>query len=195
MNDFFTEEGVIVLSTDFMEHNNIVGTVQISIEYRRLLWNEEMISVDAFEGKGTSRSPYQISTVEDLILMMRYVNSGTFNSEGIKYKDCFFILTSDLQLNSKFWTPIGTSANSFNGHFNFNNHKITGVYTAYFYNPVSYNGLFGVLGANAEIVENSDSLWYVYLIIGLVALLILLLVILILVNRKRKKQREELSKR
>lgn len=195
MSDFFTEEGVIVLSTDFLEHNNIVGTVQISIEYRRLLWDEEVISVDAFEGKGTSRSPYQISTVEDLILMMRYVNSGTFNSKGIKYKDCFFILTADLQLNSKFWTPIGTSANSFNGHFNFNNHKITGVYTAYFYNPVSYNGLFGVLGSNAEIVESSDSLWYVYLVVGLVVLLILLLVILILVNRKRKKQREELSKR
>lgn len=192
MSDFFTEEGVIVLTPEFMEFNNIVGTIEIYIEYKRVLWEDEIV-VSEFEGAGSSRNPYQIKTVEDLILMMNYVNNGTYNPNGIKYKDCFFILMSDLDLNSKFWTPIGTNQNSFNGHFNFNNHKISGVYTAYFYNPVSYNGLFGVLGTNAKIVESSESLWYVYLIVGLVILMILLLILLILTNKKHKKRRDELS--
>lgn len=193
MSDFFTEEGVIVLTPEFMEFNNIVGTIEISIEYKRVLWEDEIV-VSEFDGSGTSRNPYQIKTVEDLILMMNYVNNGTFAPTGIKYKDSFFILMNDLELNEKFWTPIGTDSNSFNGYFNFNNHKIGGVYTAYFYNPVSYNGLFGVLGTNAKIVENGEvSLWYVYLIIGLVVLMVLLLIILILTNKKRKKRREELS--
>ena len=192
MSDFFTEEGVIVLTPEFIEFNNIVGTIEISIEYKRVLWEDEIV-VSEFEGSGTSRDPYQIKTVEDLILMMNYVNNGTYNPNGIKYKDSFFILMNDLELNEKFWTPIGTDSNAFNGYFNFNKHNISGVYTAYFYNPVSYNGLFGVLGTNAKIVQNEESLWYVYLIIGLVVLIVLLLIILILTNKKRKKRRKELS--
>ena len=195
MNEFYSEDGIIILTTDFMEQNNIVGNVQIQIEYRRELWEEELLAVNSFEGRGTSGNPYQIWSVEDLILMMTYVNGGTLNSEGIRYKDCYFILMEDLQLTSKFWTPIGTEENSFNGHFDFNNHKINGIYTAYFYDPVHYNGLFGVLGFNAQIVEKTESIWYIYLIIGLLLLLIIILIILILLSRKRKRQREELSKR
>ena len=194
MSEFFTDEGVIVLSTDFLDANNIVGTIEIEIEYRRLLWENDLGSAD-FEGEGTSSNPYKINTVDDLILMMKYVNNGTVASNGVAYRDSSFELTADLQIDEKFWTPIGTEENSFNGYFNFNDHTVSGIFTAYFYSPVSYNGLFGVLGPNANIVQREVSLWYVYLIVGLVLLLLILLIILILANRRNKKRREELSKR
>lgn len=194
MNEFFTDSGVILLTKEYLESKNIVGTIHITIQYVRVLWEDELV-IDAFDGQGTSKNPYQIKTIEDLNLMMQYVDNGTFNKQGIRYKDCSYVLMADLELTEKFWTPIGTETYSFNGYFNFNNHKISGIYTAYMYEIVSYGGLFGVLGANAQIVQSSETLWYVYLVIALVILLILILIIIILLNRKRKKQREELSKK
>lgn len=194
MNEFFTDSGVILLTKEYLEAKNIVGTIHITIQYMRVLWEDQLVT-DAFDGQGTSKNPYQIKTIEDLNMMMQYVNNGTFNKQGVRYKDCSYVLMADLELTEKFWTPIGTDTYSFNGYFNFNNHKISGIYTAYMYEIVSYGGLFGVLGANAQVVQSSETLWYVYLVIGLVILLIVILIIIILLNRKRKKKREELSKR
>lgn len=194
MSEFFTEEGVIVLTPEYLESKNIVGTIEIAVSYRRSLWEDNTIT-NLFEGDGSADNPFKISSADDLALMMKLVNSGAKTSDGRNYAECRYILTADLQLDEKFWTPIGTEENKFNGYFNFNDHTITGIYTAYFYSPVSYNGLFGILGEDAKIVENEVSIWYVYLIVGLLILMLVLLIVLLLVNKKRKKRREQLAKK
>lgn len=190
--DFIFEDGVIILSSEYIEQNNIIGNVQLLINYRRALWSMEDGS---FAGDGSTSNPYKIMTVEDLSLMMTYINSGKLNSSGVRYQDCAYILLADLDLTEKFWTPIGTQEFAFNGYFNFNNHKITGINNALFFESTRYNGLFGVLGKNAHIVASEPNYWYIYLTVGIVVFLILLLVILIVVARKRKKHREEMSKK
>ena len=125
---------------------------------------------------------------------MKYVNSGKFAPNGIRYKDSAFVLLADIDLIEKFWTPIGTEENKFNGYFNFNDHKVSGIYHAFMFETVSYDGLFGVLGDNARIVLNKTSLWYIYLIIAILILLIILIIVLLLVARKRKLRREQLAK-
>lgn len=194
MDNFFVDNQ-IVLTKDFIKANNIEGTVGILIEYKRLLWEEELLENSTFEGDGSSQNPYQIRNVEDLILLMRLSNSGAFAESGIRYCDAYYIVTADINLSEKFWTPIGTLLYPFNGKFNFNGHRITGIYTATFYSTISYNGLFGVLGRSAQITTAQTSMWYIYLIIGLVILLIAILIIVFYINRKRKKTREELAKR
>lgn len=193
MTGFFNANEEIILTTAYMQEKGIVGNIQVEIEYKRVLWEDDLIEVDEFEGSGTSKSPYQIKTVQDLILMQTLVNSGARNARGIEYRHCQFILMNDLDLTEKFWTPIGTESYSFNGVFNFNNHKIAGINLAYYYSPIYYNGLFGYLGSSARIIAGETSYWYVYLIVAIVLLIAILLVILILLNRKKKKRREELS--
>lgn len=193
MTEFFNANEEIMLTTAYMQEKGIVGNIKIEIEYKRVLWEDDLLETDEFEGSGTSKSPYEIKTVQDLILMQTLVNSGARNSRGVEYRYCQFILMTDLDLTEKFWTPIGTENYAFNGVFNFNNHKISGINLAYYYSPISYNGLFGNLGSSARILTSETSYWYVYLIVGIVLLIVILLVILILLNRKKKKRREELS--
>ena len=193
MDEIFVD-GTILLTADFLTANNIMGTIGVEVVYARQLWENENLDGLFFEGTGTEDDPYRINNIDDLTLMMQLCNSGQFNSNGVMYSECSYILTTDLNLGEKFWTPIGTVEVPFNGEFNFNGHTVSGIYTEVFYEVVNYNGLFGVLGANANIHTIEASIWYVYLIVALLLLLLLILLVLYLVNRRRKKVREELAK-
>lgn len=192
--ELFTDDnGNIVLSRKFLDDNGIVGSIQIDIKYERILWEKHEVEKTNFKGSGTDEDPYQISSVDDLVLMMRLCNSGAVSTGGRQYRSASYILMADLDLSEKFWTPIGTIEYSFNGYFNFNGHRVSGIYTAYVYSTVSYGGLFGVLSPNAVFVESKTETWYIYLIIGIVALLVIVIVIIIILARRRKKRREILA--
>ena len=190
----FYIDGTLTLSREFLDYYKIEGNVGIFIDFDRLLWEEKEIELEYLAGLGTEENPYLIYSVDDLIFMMEKVNQGTFANE-IKYSEASYVLMNDIDLNEMFWTPIGTKINPFNGIFDFNNHKVVGIYTVKFYEETHYGGLFGVIGEKAIFIVNHTSLWYIYLIIGLLLLLLLLLLILILSARKRKKNREEMSKK
>ena len=160
------------------------------------MWEDDVLLDVIFDGEGTIKNPYQISNLSQLARMMQLVNSGAVNESGARYKDACYVLTADLDLADKFWTPIGTAENSFGGQFNFNNHTIKNIQLSRTdYSPIYNDGLFGNLTANARIILSETSLWYVYLIVGIVVGIVLLLVILMVVNHNKKKRREELSKR
>jgi Na+/melibiose symporter-like transporter len=125
--------------------------------------------------------------------MMQLCNSGAQMQSGKLYRSASYILMNDLQLSEEFWTPIGTNEYAFNGYFNFNNHKVTGIYTALFYDVVSYGGLFGVLTQNALIIESLESLWYVFLIAGVAVVVIVSVIISVVVSKKKKKRRHTLA--
>lgn len=193
VSDFTDEDGNIIFTKEFLEGNGIVGVIQIDIKYQRLHWEDESYVGLLFEGEGTDDDPFRISSAEELALMMQLCNSGATYGNGKMYRSASYILTDDIVLSERFWTPIGTVEYSFNGYFNFNNHTVTGIYNAYYYDTVSYGGLFGVLSPNAVIVMRVENLWYVYLIVGIVVILIVILVTSILVSRKKKKARQRLA--
>ncbi len=189
------ENGKIVLSTAFIEENSIEGSIAIDITFKREIWDDEILENEQLSGWGSNEDPYRITSVEDLILMMRLVNSGAVSRRGLKYSKASYILTNDLNLNEKFWTPIGTKENPFDGTFNFNGHKISGVNNAIFYEEVHYLGLFGVLGPNVNIYMRTGSNWYLYLIIPAAIILVIVLFIAFFYARKRKKTREDMAKK
>jgi len=101
------------------------------------VWNGDV--AEAFEdGSGSRHDPYRISEASHLALLAENVNNG------ISYNGRFFILTSDIDLNSLPWTPIGAflenRQRSFQGNFDGSNHTISNLNV-----NVSYNnaGLFG----------------------------------------------------
>lgn len=83
----------------------------------------------AFRGKGTSANPYLLSTSHEL----RYLAASI--DDGKDYKDEYFRLENDINLESKNWLPIGNAIHkpgtnnrpSFKGNFNGNGYSISGL--------------------------------------------------------------------
>jgi hypothetical protein len=97
-------------------------------------WDGTTIATSYAAGSGSLADPYQISTPAELAYLGSIVNGGN-NCFG-KY----FILTSDLDLASKSWTPIGNSTTSFRATFDGKSHVISNLNV----NVATLNaGLFG----------------------------------------------------
>lgn len=99
----------------------------------------------AFSGSGTAADPYQIASAEDLLKMAELVNGEKFEKT---YKEAYYILTADIDLGGKAWTPIGDgyldSVKSFPGTFDGDGHTISGLnVTASAEEKTRFFGLFG----------------------------------------------------
>lgn len=90
-----------------------------------------------FKGNGSSSSPYQIGTAEDLQHFSIFVNDPYMNA---KYGHAYYIQTADIDMSGVTWTSIGTEDDPFSGNFNGGYRSITGLS-----NDASstYGGLFG----------------------------------------------------
>lgn len=100
-------------------------------------------------GNGTSTFPYLIKSCAELAYLRDSVNSGT------TYSGVYFQLVRNLDINGKYWTPIGTTANSFQGVFDgasyvIKNAKIAiGALTT----SVDSYGFFGSVGGGTTKAE------------------------------------------
>ena len=103
-------------------------------------------------GAGTFDSPYQISTVQDLLDLAAAVNGG----DDLSGK--YFELTADIDLGGESWTPIGGNQNlnsessrkgPFKGSFDGNGHIISGL--SYISGNYGLVGLFGHVGPGGSI--------------------------------------------
>ena len=86
-------------------------------------------------GKGTEDEPYIIATAKQFARLTLNVANG--NSYAGKY----FKLTSDIDLASRQWTPVGSASTPFAGTFDGQFHKISNLYISQ--NTTTYTGLFG----------------------------------------------------
>ncbi len=112
----------------------------------------------SFEGKGTSSSPYLISSAADLRLLSDEVRAGN------NFKGKYFKMTADVVINRNVldnngepndsrnferWIPIGVLYQenfSFCGTFDGDGHSVSGIYI----NRTGFNGFTGLFG----VVEN-----------------------------------------
>lgn len=117
------------------------------------------ISTYEFKGDGTSSSPYQIETAEDLQYLSVFVNDTYMNT---KYGKACYIQTADIDMSGVAWIPIGTEDNPFSGSYNGGYRSITGLSND---SSVENGGLFGYcsdvavknLIVNGSITANGSS--------------------------------------
>ena len=129
------------------------------------LWTDYAAAVFA-GGSGTKADPYQIATAEQLALLAADVNSGAGSKTHTKE---YFKLMDNIDLSAHVWTPIGYeswssgggSAQSFQGYFDGNGKKITGLYVDEREGDGTYvnrnSGLFGVIaavGSEDPVIQN-----------------------------------------
>ena len=188
---FNKEKNVLAIkSSDFVTYEEI-NEFTLRIEFRRDLWIESIFA-SRLEGEGTERDPYSIYDAKDLAFIAYKINVEN-NSD---YANAFYKLKNDVSLFGKFWTPIGTEENPFNGTLTLEGFKIFGITL----DPevdeeeTNYNGVFGVIGENARFVEARNAI--VIIIIGVSGAVVLIgtgLLIFFLVRRRKKKNVEKLA--
>ncbi len=104
------------------------------------------VEPDPIADEETTSTVTEIATVDELKAFAAAVNAGdTFSGKTVK-------LTADIDLNNEPWTPIGTSANPFNGNFDGAGHTISNLYISDA--TAGYIGLFGKIGTSAEGAHN-----------------------------------------
>ena len=170
---------------------NDAAIFNIVVTFERDMWIDTVTDDYTLSGEGTSGSPYIISTAEDLSFVSYMVNERGNSS----FANAYYRLGANIDLTGKYWSPIGTQENPFNGTFDYDVYTITGVAVVYGYTgDLNRDGVFGYLGANANLTEASNDLMIALIIVGVIIFLILLaLLIFFLVRRKRKKDLEELA--
>ena len=96
------------------------------------------------QGAGTEDSPYLLTSAQNLAYLASSVNNG------LSYAGTYFKLTTDVDLQSLPWTPIGAvwtfygyPERCFKGVFDGDNHLVDHLYAS----NCSFGGLFGVVGA------------------------------------------------
>lgn len=129
------------------------------------LWTDYAAAAFA-GGTGTKADPYRIATAEQLALLAADVNSGDVSKTHTKE---YFKLTADIDLSAHVWTPLGYEtyasgggdAKAFQGYFDGNGKKITGLYvderTGNSWGKNRSAGLFGVIasiGSEEPIIQN-----------------------------------------
>lgn len=97
-------------------------------------WDGTAIADGFAAGEGTQDDPFQIETAAQLAHFAKTVNEG----EAYLYK--YIVLTADIDLANKEWTPIGNHSNPFKGNFNGDNHTVTGMQIS---GELDRVGLFG----------------------------------------------------
>lgn len=138
------------------------GTEAKTADYSIGISNEWFVyAAGCFEGgSGTLVDPYQVATAAQLAYLSAQVKAGN------NFSGCYFEQTADIDLGSSIngdgdlvghnWTPIGTSSRAtFNGNYNGNGHKISGL--AFVSTTKAVGGVFGYANCARIFNVNVDS--------------------------------------
>ena len=171
------------------------GTNEFVATFRKMLWTDVW---QPFNGLGTEDSPYLIETREQLAAIAYLINNNIAVEVGATpYADAYYLITTNLPLTEKFWVPIGTMENPFNGTFNLNGYDITDL-EPYDWAYVNAHpdgmpdGLFGYIGENARFITGdwhyTTTLIIIFSVIGGILLIILIIILILVLRRKRMRK-------
>ncbi len=165
------------------------STNVIKATFKQLLWIDVW---EMFGGMGTENDPYLITNEKQLAAMAYLINNNVEAKGTIPYADGYYVVRVNFNLLERFWQPIGTEQNPFNGTFDLKNYRVTELLLDKEYAVTHLDGLFGYITENAKFLTSPSDFTVAMIIMGSVLgliLLIILIIILIIVS-KRKKMRK-----
>lgn len=174
------------------------ATNEFVATYRKMLWTDVW---QPFGGLGTEDSPYLIETREQLSAIAYFINNGIAVEVGATpYADAYYLVNANLSLAERFWVPIGTMENPFNGTFNLNGYDIRNLepndWALVNAEPEGMpRGLFGYITENAEFIIGEWNITITFIlifsIIGLLILIVLIVIIIIILRRNKIRKMSE----
>ena len=154
-----------------------------------------------FTGEGTSNNPYLIESAEHLAYLAYVVNEGKTNIIDQSKRLVYYKLVKDLELSEKFWIPIGTEENPFDGVFILNDHTIKGITldpdVVYGDDDLAWKeklfGLFGHITDRAQLIFSISRLPIILMIAGSIIFILAVGAVIWLVVFKRKTKIKKLA--
>ncbi|MBO7527328.1 MAG: InlB B-repeat-containing protein [Clostridia bacterium] len=148
---------------------------------------------EEYAGTGTESSPFLIGNAKQLAYMASMINSGKLNQEERRY---YFRITDNINLDDRFWKPIGTKDFPFDGIFELGQFKITNTHFEVGNEPEFLDeewgkycyGVFGYVTDRAEIIIDKSILPAIIIFgsIGVAGVAGGIVVFAIIAKRKKK---------
>jgi ankyrin repeat protein len=114
-------------------------------------------------GQGTAENPYKIDSAEGLARLAYVVNEWLEDSDGVKFTEKHYVLTSNIDLEGRDWPSIGglshfrssDGCTFFRGYFSGDGHKISNLEISKYF---AVGLFFAVLGKDDEfsVIEKLD---------------------------------------
>ena len=123
-------------------------------------WAEQTVNVVEVDndvyGDSSNKYGYAINNNNDFAYIMQNINNGIISSRGV-----YFVLTDDIDLSTKYWTPIGNENYPFEGIFDFNGFSINNMVIDS--KNLKYVGLFGDVSSYnknniAQIIDSKNDI-------------------------------------
>ena len=115
--------------------------------------------IDFTNEVATSIGSPLIEIPENLAYMAYIINNGVIDQS---LNRIYYKVTNDIDLSARFWVPIGTSKNPFDGTFILGKYKIVGSNFAEQYTELNWEeyceGVFGYITDMAEIIVDQSIL-------------------------------------
>lgn len=166
--------------------------IDIQVNIARDMWLDSVSSEEhTLSGEGTDSNPYMVRTADDLAFVAYMINV----ENSAEYANAVYVLDADIDLSGRYWSPIGTESNPFNGKFYYRNYSISNVSVVYNYSgQLTHGGVFGYITENAEFeMPQGDWLIAVIVVSVVLVLIIIALIIFFVLRKKRKKKLEQLA--
>lgn len=165
---------------------NINKTNVIEAKFEQLLWIDNW---EMFSGMGTESDPYVIASEKQLSAMAYLINNNIDANGKIPYAKGYYVVKKHMNLQERFWQPIGTKENPFDGTFNLQDYVVSELLLDKEYEVTYLDGLFGYITENAKFITTPQdytlAITIVSSIIGLIVFLIILICVIIIIKRKR----------
>ncbi len=163
----------------------------VVFEFEKLYW---MDIRESLVGYGTKEAPYLIPNAQSLAYMAYLINNNRIDQS---LNRIYYKVTADIDLAERFWIPIGTEQNPFDGTFILGKYKITGASFAEKYDHFSWEeycpGVFGYVTENAEIVIDQSMLPTIIMIAVISAIGVLIIIIIVIILKRKEKKMRRLS--
>lgn len=187
----YVSNGKLQIDESFME-KYFYKEMNFVVYLERLVWTDDDARSNKLNGDGTEDYPFIISSASDMAFVAYVVNNGISYKDG-KYADCYYKITADIDFTGRYWEPIGTKENPFNGTMDIGGHTIKNIvhFTGYSNPNTTCSGLFWHVTKDAKIIINDNTLIIVLSVIGGTLVLIATIAIIIVVMRRNKKKRLE----
>ena len=167
------------------------STNTIRAKFCKTLWIEVY---EMFAGYGTQSDPYVIYNERQIAAMAYLINNNIPAETTIPYAQGYYVLKSDMNLDERFWQPIGTKENPFDGTFDYIDNSVINLELDQYYEVINQNGLFGYITENAKFIRSQANYTLAIVLISSIILLIILIVLILwLWTRHKKKKMEKLA--
>jgi hypothetical protein len=173
------------LVDDYFDYNMI-----FEVEYNRLVWTDESVISSYLVGAGTKDNPFLIYTPNDFGFVAYLINNNITYNDVDMSRACYKV-HEDIDFSGRYWEPIGTKENPFNGTLNIGKATIKNIvlYKTYTNPSTSYGGLIWVIGSDGLVQITNNTLLVALLSVGGGAIVVGGAVAFVHVQRLRKRKR------